>query len=214
MLLKIVMFIIFGLPTLFLFLHTIVRIIRHFYKFPIPEFAADMIDNPLRRKIQPPAEMPKRHGITPGMKVLEIGPGNGTFTIATAIALGPSGHLTTIDIEPRMIDRVEQKILAEGIQNISARVADVFELPYEKHTFDLIYSIAVIGEIPTPERAFLEFYRVLKPEGTLAFSEILMDPDYPLAKTLNSLAQGVGFQLKDRLGNFFSYSLVFEKQAG
>ena len=41
--------------------------------------------------------------------------------------------------------------------------------------------ITVIGEIPVPERALREFYRVLNPGGTLAFSEVLMDPDYPRA---------------------------------
>ena len=41
------------------------RLIRHFYKFPMPEFLANLIDNPLRRRIQPPGEMPVRHGIHP-----------------------------------------------------------------------------------------------------------------------------------------------------
>ncbi|MCJ7716286.1 MAG: class I SAM-dependent methyltransferase, partial [Anaerolineales bacterium] len=78
--------------------------------------------------------------------------------------------------------------------------------------FDLIYMIAVIGEIPTPERAMKEFHRVLKPGGSLGFSEILMDPDYPLPKTLINLAEPAGFQLKNRTGNFFSYTLVFDKR--
>ena len=56
-------------------LHTIVRIVRYFYKFPMPPFLANLIDNPFRRRIQPPSEMPIRHGIEPGMTVLEVGPG-------------------------------------------------------------------------------------------------------------------------------------------
>lgn len=50
----------------------IIRLIRHYYKFPIPGFMVDMIDNPLRRKIQPPCEMPVQFGIEPGMIVLEV----------------------------------------------------------------------------------------------------------------------------------------------
>ena len=72
--------------------------------------------------------------------------------------------------------------------------------------------IAVISEIPEPERAMREFYRVLSPSGTLAFSELLFDPDYPLAKTLIRLASYADFRLKNKLGNFFSYTVVFEKQ--
>ena len=90
-------------------------------------------------------------------------------------------------------------------------MADVFELPFEDSYFDHIYMIAVIGEIPTPERAFNEFCRVLSASGTLAFSEILMDPDYPRARKLISLANAAGFQVKDKIGSFFHYTLIFEK---
>ena len=137
-----------GLLGFLLVLHTIIRIIRHSYKFPMPEFAANIIDNPLRRRIQPPAEMPARIGVRPGMKVLEVGPGNGTYTIATARAVSDGGKLVTIDIEPKMIERVNKRIHEEGLLNIDARVADVFDLPFESETFDLVYMIAVIGEIP------------------------------------------------------------------
>ena len=75
----------------------------------------------------------------------------------------------------------------------------------------MIYMIAVINEIPTPERAMKEFHRVLKPEGTLVFSELLLDPDYPLSSTLIKLASRAGFKLKEKVGNFFYYTLIFEK---
>jgi ubiquinone/menaquinone biosynthesis C-methylase UbiE len=70
---------------------------------------------------------------------------------------------------------------------------------------------AVIGEIPSPERALREFHRVLAPTGTLAFSEILLDPDYPLSSTLMRMAAAAGFRLRKRVGSFFYYTLVFEK---
>lgn len=197
-----------------LVLHTIIRIIRHYYKFPMPEFAANIIDNPLRRRIQPPGEMPIRHGVKEGMKVLEVGPGNGAYTISTAKAVGDAGQVVTIDIEPKMIERVKKRIQEEGITNIDARVADVFDLPFEDGVFDLAYMIAVIGEIPTPERAVSEFRRVLKTGGSLAFSELLMDPDYPLAKNLVRLAESEGFQVKNKLGGFGSYTLVFGQRSG
>ena len=203
-----------GLIFLALSLHTVIRIIRYFWKFPMPEFAANIIDNPVRRLIQPPEKMPIRHGVKPDMKVLEVGPGNGTYTVATARAVGDGGQVVSIDIEPKMIKRVIKRIQEEGINNIDAQVADVFDLPFEEGTFDLIYMIAVIGEIPTPERALSEFYRVIKPTGNLAFSELLMDPDYPLATNLVQLAESVGFQLKNNLGGFVSYTVEFEKREG
>ena len=202
---------IIAIPIVFLVLHTIIRIVRHFYKFPMPQWMANLIDNPFRRKIQPPRETAIRHGIEPGMRVLEVGPGNGTYTVAAAQVLGPQGELVTIDIEPKMIDCVNQKIAAKGLTNIDARVANVYDLPFDDQSFDMIYMITVINEIPDIPGALSEFYRVLKPPGKLVFSELFMDPDYPLSKTLINKAQVGGFLLEAYIGNFFYYTLIFQK---
>ena len=206
--------IILGLPALFVVLHTVLRIVRRFYKFPMPEFLAGLIDNPIRRKIQPPDATAVRHGIEPGMTVLEVGPGSGTYTVAAARRAGSGGRLSTVDIEPKMIERIRRRIRAEGIANVDARVADVYDLPFADGEFDLAYLIAVIGEIPDPVRAMKEFRRVLKPSGTLVFSELLPDPDYPAAASLIRKAEAAGFRLKRRIGNVFHYTLIFEPAAG
>ena len=200
-------------PLLFiLVLHTLVRMIRTVYKFPMPQILANLIDNPLRRRIQPPGEMPVRHGIMPGMTVLEVVPGNGRYTLETARRVGDAGKVITIDIEPKMIERVQRRARAEGVANLEAKVADVYNLPFEDGMFNAVYMITVISQIPEPERAMREFYRVLAPAGILAFSELLTDPDYPLAQTLIGKATAANFRLKKKLGNFFAYTLVFEKQ--
>lgn len=209
--LRVFAYAILALPILAVFLHTAIRIVRHFYKFPMPEFAANVIDNPLRRRIQPPDEAALRHGLGPGMTVLEVGPGNGTYTMAAARRVGDKGRVVAIDIEPRMIDRVKRRAQAEGVTNIEARVADVYDLPFDDGSFDAIHMTAVIGEIPDPDRAMQEFHRVLSPRGTLAFSELLLDPDYPRASTLVRKAEASGFRLREELGSFAYYTLLFEK---
>ena len=206
-----ILYILFAIPFTLIVLHTIVRIVRHFNKFPMPQWMANAIDNPFRRRIQPPDETAIRHGIQPGMRVLEVGPGNGTYTLAAARRLGPDGELVTVDIAPRMIERVQRRIEAEGVTNIDARVADAYDLPFEDGSFDLVYMITVINEIPDIPRALAEFHRVLKPIGTLVFSELIMDPDYPRAATLTRKVQAMNFRLKEMIGNFFYYTLIFEK---
>ena len=208
---KFVLWICLGLPLTFITLHTLVRIVRYFYPFPMPEALTSLIDHPIRRRyIQPPDETAVRHGIQPGMKVLEVGPGSGTYTIAAAKRVGEQGQLVVIDIEPRMIERVEIKAAQHGIKNIHAQVADVYQLEEPDAAFDLCYMITVIGEIPDPVRALNEIHRVLKPGGTVVFSELLMDPDYPLAKTVQAWAEEAGFSFKKKLGNFLYYTLICE----
>jgi ubiquinone/menaquinone biosynthesis C-methylase UbiE len=131
--------------------------------------------------------------------------------VASARRIGPGGELVTIDIEPRMIERVQARVEAEGLDNIDARVADVYALPFDDASFDLIYMIAVINEIPDIPRALTEFQRVLQPTGKLVFSELFMDPDYPLAGRLAAKVRAHGFQLIQKIGNFFYYTLIFEK---
>jgi SAM-dependent methyltransferase len=206
--LRIVVSLVAGVLLLPVVVHTLVRLIRYFYKFPMPEFLANLIDNPLRRRIQPPGEMPIRHGIAPGMTVLEVGPGNGRYTLETARRVGSAGKVIAIDIEPKMIERVRQRAQAEAVTNLEARVANVHQLPFGDGAFDAIYLITVISEIPEPGRALREFHRVLSAAGTLAFSELITDPDYPRAQTLMRWANSAGFRLKRKLGNFLAYTLV------
>jgi len=199
------------IPFILLFLHTIVRIVRYFHKFPMPQWMADLIDNPFRRRIQPPGETAIRHGIKSGMRVLEVGPGSGTYTLGAADQVGPGGTVVTVDIEPKIITRLKKRLENENVTNVDARVENVYDLPFDDESFDLIFMITVINEIPDIPRALSEFHRVLNNSGTLVFSELFLDPDYPLARSLINKTQESKFQLKEKIGGFFYYTLIFEK---
>ena len=194
-----------------IFIHTLSRIVCHYYKFPLPPILAKWIDHPLRHRMQPPDVAAIRHGIEPGMRVLEVGPGSGTYTVAAARRVGPAGRIVAVDIEPKMIAYTRQKAEQEGVANLDSMVADVHRMPFPDDFFDAIYMITVIGEIPQPKRAIGEFHRVLKPSGSLAFSELFVDPDYPLPRTLIRWATEAGFRFGEKTGNFFYYTLVFIK---
>jgi deazaflavin-dependent oxidoreductase (nitroreductase family) len=191
----------------------LVRLVRHFVKFPIPHFLANAIDNPLRRRAQPPEEMPRRLGLRPGMIVLEIGPGNGHYTLEHARYVGPEGRVVALDIAPEIVARVQARAAAEGVSNLEAQVGDVHALPFDDATFDAVVLITVIGELPNPDHALTEFFRVLKPGGTVGFGELLADPDFPLAPRLARRAERVGFRLKRFRGGFWQFTLVVEKPA-
>jgi len=109
------------------------------------------------------------------------------------------------------VERVRQRAEAEGVQNVHARLADVTDLPFDEGSFDAVYMITVMGEIPSPVEALRELHRVLTSSGTLACSEVLLDPDYPLASTLVRWAEQAGFRLQAKRGNLLFYTLLFGK---
>lgn len=208
---KILLYIVIGLPVLVIIFHTLLRIVSVFHKFPMPSWMAEVIDNPLRRRLQPPDKTAIRHGIEPGMRVLEVGPGNGTYTMAAARRVGDDGLVIAVDIQYKIARFVLTRTEKESISNLRTLIADVHNLSFSDGFFDVIYMITVIGEIPDPDRAIREFYRVLRPGGTLAFSELFWDPDYPRQKTLIRKATAAGFRLREKIGGFYYYTLILEK---
>ncbi|MHA2038677.1 MAG: class I SAM-dependent methyltransferase [Promethearchaeota archaeon] len=188
------------------------RIIRRYYKFPAPAFMTRLIDNPIRRKlIQKPETIAKRMNLEPGMIVVEIGPGKGSYTKAIANNLLPDGKVYALDIQESIIKRLKKRIEKENIQNIIPKIDDVYNLSFMDESVDRVLMIACLPEIPDHVRALKELNRVLKPNGLVCLSEMLPDPDYPRRKTEKKWAKEAGFELEEQFGNWFIYQLNFKK---
>jgi ubiquinone/menaquinone biosynthesis C-methylase UbiE len=195
----------------FVFVEVVIRIVRRFIHFPIPAFIARFIDNPIRRRIQPPAKVVDWIGIQDGMCVLEIGPGPGTFTIEAAKRTGEKGRVFAIDIQPTVILKLNSRLQRKGITNITTKVASAYELPFQNNTFNRVFMIAVLAEIPRRKKALLGIKRVLKDNGLLGIGEFLPDPDYPRRKTVIHWCKDAGFELISRYGGILHYVLIFKK---
>ena len=193
------------------FVEVVLRIVRRFYPFPIPGFIARLIDNPIRRRIQPPEKIVEWLGVEEGMSLLEIGPGPGTFTFEAARQVGEDGCVYAIDIQESILTSLNKKIDQQGVRNIIAEQASAYELPYPEGYFDRVYMVAVLGEIPDKQRALAEFKRILKDDGFLAIGEFLPDPDYPRKSTVTAWCQEAGFVLAETYGNIMHYLLLFSK---
>ncbi|HUV26964.1 MAG TPA: methyltransferase domain-containing protein [Anaerolineales bacterium] len=195
-----------------LFVEVVLRIVRRFYQFPIPAFVARLIDNPIRRRIQPPEKIVEWMDVKQGMTILEIGPGPGTFTLEAGRQVGDKGRVYAIDIQESIVSSLGQKIEQQGIINIIVEQASAYDLPYPHSYFDRVYMIAVLGEIPDKKSALAEFRRVLKDDGLLAIGEFLPDPDFPRRKTATAWCQDAGFVLADTYGNLMHYLLLFSNK--
>ena len=195
---------------LFIFLETIIRLVKHFIHLPSPSFVVYLLNNPIRRKLLPPARVIDCLGIREGMNILEVGHGSGFFTFELAGYAGPSGHVYAVDIEPKMTTLLEKKIKQKKIKNITPRTASAYEIPLPNNGVDLVFMGGVIGEIPDKQKALREMQRVLKEEGFLAVMECLIDPDYPRRKTVINWFEDGGFKLAGSYGSTFLYVLTFK----
>lgn len=178
---------------------------------PCPYALAWMVDNPLRRRYL--GSVLDQIGIQAGERVLELGPGPGAFTVDAALLVGPEGTLIAVDIQPEMIAAIEKKVHEAELTNVEALVASAYELPLEDESVDRAFLVTILPEIPDRERALDELFRALKPAGVLSITEEFLDPDYPLAHTTIAWAQAAGFELAERHGNWWVYTLNFRKPA-
>lgn len=190
----------------------VLRIVAKFHGGePCPFALAWIVDNPLRRRYM--GKVLDHIGIQPGERVLELGPGPGTFTMQAARRAEPGGTLVAVDIQPQMIAAAEKKTREAGLTNVETHVASAYDLSLKDGSVDRAFLVTVLPEIPDRHRALLELHRVLKPGGILSITEEFLDPDYPLARTVVRWAREVGFELAERHGNWFVYALNFRKPA-
>lgn len=194
------------------FVFVVQRVVKHYVHYPIPAFAVRFIDNPIRRRMQPPKDVVQWIGIKAEMSVLEIGPGPGTFTFEAAKRVGEQGNLVTVDIQPSIVSRLGNRLRAKGMTNVTPVVASAHNLPFSNNAFDRVFMVGVLGEIPDKNKTLSEVKRILGNGGLLAIGELLPDPDYPRRKSVISWCSDSGFEFFSANGGLIHYLLTFKKQ--
>ncbi|MBN1169152.1 methyltransferase domain-containing protein [Candidatus Woesebacteria bacterium] len=104
------------------------------------------------------------------LEIADIGCGTGSASIALAKATNAS--ITAVDIIPEFLEKLEERATEEGvIESIKTVNADMFELPFEKNQFDVIWSEGAIYNIGF-SKGIKTWKKFLKPDGVLVVSEI------------------------------------------
>jgi SAM-dependent methyltransferase len=98
---------------------------------------------------------------------LEIGSGTGYFSLNLATQ-GLIGNLTATDISPGMLASLEKTAGSLGVP-LTTVVTEAGSLPFEDESFDVVMGHAVLHHIPDLDKAFSEFFRVLRPGGAIVF---------------------------------------------
>jgi arsenite methyltransferase len=135
-----------------------------------------------------------------GETVLDLGSGGGLDCFLAAKQVGETGRAIGVDMTPDMLVKARANAKRLKVQNVEFREGYLEALPVDDHTVDVVISNCVINLSPDKPRVFREVFRVLKPGGRVAVSDIVTNGALPEAvqKSMESWGACVAGALDQR----------------
>ncbi|HEY6420323.1 MAG TPA: arsenite methyltransferase [Candidatus Binataceae bacterium] len=129
--------------------------------------------------------------LKPGETVLDLGSGGGIDVLLSARRVGPAGKAYGLDMTDEMLTLARENQRKSGIQNVEFLKGEIEHIPLPDNSVDVIISNCVINLSGDKERVLSEAFRVLKPGGRFAVSDIVVRGEVP-AEIRHSIESWIG----------------------
>lgn len=181
-----------------------------------------VLENPGRDAWQSPEQVVEALGLNSGDDIADIGAGTGYFSVRFAKAVGPSGKVYAVDVDPNLVKHLGERAAEAGVSNLAPVLAESDDPKIPDSSVDVVFICNVLHHIEGRASYYKKLQAALRPGGRLVIVDFYKR-DLPVGPPvamkiaeadLIAEAAGAGFSLADSK-NFLQhqYFLIFRASA-
>lgn len=148
------------------------------HRFERAEDWTKSFDDPARDAWQKPAEVVQLLALSPGMIVADVGAGTGYFEAHLSRAVGPTGSVLALDLEPDMVRYMKERAAREGLANVSPRVVAGDDPGLSPSSVDRVLIVDTWHHIPERGAYVAKLASGLRPGGFVAIVDFTLEAEH------------------------------------